>query len=157
MSTDVATVRLVPYAPHHASAFRALNVEWITRHFEMEPDDEAILADPSGEVLDKGGDILIAERSGIVVGTCALLPHTEETVELIKMAVDPAARGLGIGRMLGEAAIARARALGFRQIELVTHSSLAPALRLYRALGFVEIPVGDMPYKRADVRMIRDT
>lgn len=122
----------------------------------MEPDDEQILADPTGEVLNQGGDILIAERSGVVVGTCALLPHTAEVVELIKMAVAPAARGLGIGRLLGEAAIARARELGFKQMELVSHTSLAPAIQLYRALGFVEIPVGDVPYKRANIRMIRD-
>lgn len=156
MTTDASPVTLVPYTPRHAGAFRALNVEWITRHFEMEPDDEAVLSDPAGEVLAKGGDILIAERGGTVVGTCALLPHSADTVELIKMAVMPAARGLGIGRLLGEAAIARARELGFRKIELVSQSSLQPALHLYRSLGFVEIPLGDVPYKRADIRMIRD-
>ncbi len=149
-------VALVPYAPRHASAFRALNLQWIIRHFEIEPDDELVLSDPDGEVLAKGGDILIVERGGEVVGTCALLPHSAEVVELIKMAVVPAARGLGIGRLLGDAAIARARELGFRRIELMSHTSLAPAIQLYRALGFVEIPLGDVPYKRANIRMIRD-
>jgi hypothetical protein len=35
----------------------------------------------------------------------------------------------------------------------MSHTALAPALQLYRSLGFVEIPLGPVPYKRANIRM----
>jgi GNAT superfamily N-acetyltransferase len=74
--------------------------------------------------------------------------------ELSKMAVAPAMRGQGIGRMLGEAAVARARALGARRIELLSNTRLGPAIALYGALGFVEAPLGPVEYSRANIRMV---
>jgi GNAT superfamily N-acetyltransferase len=70
------------------------------------------------------------------------------------MAVTPVAQGHGIGALLGRAAIERARQLGARWIELLSNTSLAPALHLYRKLGFVEVPLGASDYRRADIRMV---
>ncbi len=51
--------------------------------------------------------------------------------------VDPAARGRGIGRRLGEHALAAAAGFGFRamQFNLVVASN-EPAIALWRSLGF---------------------
>ena len=65
-------------------------------------------------------------------------------------------RGLGVGRALGEATIAHARAIGARRVELYTNSSLTPAITLYRALGFVDVAVGKTDFVRADVHMVLD-
>ena len=35
------SVAIVPYAPHHAAAFRDLNLAWIERHFVVEATDRA--------------------------------------------------------------------------------------------------------------------
>jgi GNAT superfamily N-acetyltransferase len=150
--------RIVAYDParaEHRAAFRDLNIAWIERHFVVEPRDRHELDDPEGHILAIGGRIFVAESAdgATVLGTCALLPMADGAWELAKMAVHDGARGRGIGRALGEAAIAAARARGSPRVELLSNRRLAPALALYRALGFVEAPMHPSEYARADIRM----
>lgn len=149
-------IAVVDYEPRHRDAFRDLNLAWITRWFRVEDADRRALDDPEGYILRRGGCIFIAEDGGVAVGTCALLRGEDGSFELAKMAVDPAARGRGIGRALGEAAIARARALGAPRVELLSNTILEPAIRLYRALGFVEVPLPATEYERANIKMVLD-
>ncbi len=65
------------------------------------------------------------------------------------LAVDPAARGLGLGRRLAEAAIARARAIGAPIICLHNAAFQPQARRLYLDLGFTRCPQYD--FDAADV------
>jgi GNAT superfamily N-acetyltransferase len=149
-------LRIVPYRPEHAEAFRDLNLAWIQKYFTVEARDSRDLGDPETYILAPGGYIFMAELKDETVGACALMREDEGIFELAKMTVAESVRGLGVGRALGEAAIAHARAIGARRVELFTNSSLAPAISLYRALGFVNIPVGDTDFVRADVRMVLD-
>src|SRR5215208_7555992 len=152
--------RVVEYDParrEHVEQFRALNLAWITEHFAVEDADRRALDDAEGEILRPGGCILVAEEGdGAVVGACALVRHGGAPIELAKMAVAPAARGRGVGRLLGEAAVARAKALGVPRVELLSNTALAPAIALYRGLGFVEVPLGGVEYRRANIRMVLD-
>lgn len=147
-------VRIVPYGPRHRDAFRDLNVEWITAYFGLEEADRRVLEDPEGAILRRGGAILVAEEGGEPVGCCALLRLEPDAYELAKMAVAPAARGKGIGMLLGRAAVERAGEMGAHRIELVSNTALGPALGIYRKLGFVEVPLGASEYARADIRMV---
>ena len=149
-------LRIVPYRPEHAAAFRDLNLHWIRKYFTVEPRDARDLGDPDTYILAPGGHILIAELQGQAVGTCALMREDDGVFELAKMTVSETVRGLGVGRALGEAAIAHARAIGARRVELFTNSSLTPAIALYHALGFVDVPVGKTDFVRADVHMVLD-
>jgi len=88
-----------------------------------------------------------------VVGTCALLAEHDGARELVKMAVKESAKGRGVGRALGEAAIAAARADGVARVELMSNTKLAPAIALYRRLGFVEVPMPVSDYERANIAM----
>ena len=155
-SPAAAGVEILGWDPAFAAEFRTLNEAWIGEHFELEPADEAILGDPAGYVIDKGGDILFARDTdtGELLGTCALINRGDGLAELAKMTVTAAARGRGIGKLIARATINRARELGFTRLYLETNSSLAPALGLYRALGFVRRPSPfDSDYTRADVYM----
>ena len=150
----MSDVRIVDYAPRHRERFRELNLAWITEYFRVEEADRRALDDPEGYILGHGGHIFIAEAEGGIVGGCALLHNDDGSFELAKMAVDPAARGLGVGRALGEAAIERARALGARSVELLSNTRLVPAITLYRSLGFVEVPLPANDYERANIKMV---
>lgn len=76
--------------------------------------------------------------------------------ELAKMAVSPAAQGLGIGWSLGQSILCKARQLGAHRVELVSNSRLIPALSLYKKLGFEPAALLPTPYQRGDVRMVLD-
>ncbi|MEO7334664.1 MAG: GNAT family N-acetyltransferase [Gemmatimonadales bacterium] len=145
--------RIVPYEPRFREAFRVLNEEWLTEYLEIEPEDERVLADPEGTILAKGGVILFAVEGGIPIGTGALINEGGGKFELAKMAVTSAHRGRGIGRLLAERLIAVAKASGAQEVELVSQTALPAAVPLYRKLGFIEIPLGDNPYARANIRM----
>jgi GNAT superfamily N-acetyltransferase len=154
MTTPAASVDILPYEPAHQAAFRDLNHEWITRYFALEDLDRRMLDDPEGYILAPGGYIFMARHAGELVGTCALIYEHAGVYELAKMAVTPRAQGLGIGWLLGQAAIDKARAIGAHEIELLSNRKLAPALALYRKLGFVEAPLPASEYQRADIRMV---
>ena len=151
----MSDAHVVDYESRHRESFRALNLAWITEHFRVEDADRRALDDPEGYILGRGGQILVAENDdGSVAGVCALLRNEDGSFELAKMAVDPVARGRHIGRALGEASIARARALGAPRVELLSNTKLGPAIGLYRTLGFVEVPLPANDYERANIKMI---
>lgn len=147
-------LRIVPFSAEHAAAFRDLNLAWIEEHFAVEERDARDLGDPATHILAPGGYIFMAELNGASVGTVALIREDVGVFELAKMTVADSTRGLGVGRALGEAAIAHARAIGARKIELLTNSALVPAITLYHSLGFVDVPLGHSEFKRADVHMV---
>ena len=149
-----APVAILDFEPEHQPAFRALNHEWISRYFVLEEPDHQMLDDPQTYILASGGHILMARHEGELVGTCALIKEHDGVYELAKMAVSPKAQGLGIGWALGQSILGKARQLGAHRVELVSSSKLAPALALYKKLGFRPAPPAPTPYVRGDVRMV---
>ena len=146
-------IEIVPFQPEHSTAFRDLNYAWIEKLFKVEGPDKKLLENPQSEIIDQGGEVLIALLDGNPVGTCALIKMEDDHYELGKMAVDEKARGNKIGWKLGEATVKKARELGAKKITLETNSSLTPAITLYKKLGFTHIPSSCSEYERCDVRM----
>jgi ribosomal protein S18 acetylase RimI-like enzyme len=148
-------MEIVDYRPEHAAAFKALNEAWIGKYFVLEPKDREVLDDPDGKILAKGGRIFMAMQDGEAVGCAALLKMADGGYEVAKMTVSEALRGSGLGRALMQRCIDEGAALGAHRLYLETNSSLAPALGLYRAMGFRDLAPTDTPYARADVFMER--
>lgn len=156
MSSSAGEVRVVDYQPRHWEHFVTLNLDWITRYFELEDADREVFDDPEAAIIAPGGSIVMAETDEEVLGTCALIRLDDDVYELAKMAVKPSAQGLGIGYLLGDAVVERARRAGAKRVELLSNTKLLPALGLYRKLGFREAPLDSAGYRRADIRMVLD-
>ncbi len=146
------------YSDDLASAFYAINAEWITAMFALEQTDIDVLENPRARIIEPGGAILFIEAPGLgIVGTCALQQTSPGKFELTKMGVTAAARGLKAGEVLLAAMIERAKAMGAEQLYLLTNRKCAAAIHLYEKAGF-QHDAGIMRdygsrYARCDVAM----
>lgn len=152
---EALQVTIIPFEDKYQPYFKSLNEVWIQQYFQMEALDYKALDHPREYILDPGGHILVALNEGEPVGVCALIKseHAAYDYELAKMGVSPAARGKGIGRMLGNAVIEKCRSLGAGKIYLESNTVLEPAITLYRKLGFREVTSRPSPYKRSNIQM----
>lgn len=144
------------FQPEDGPAFRAINEAWITHLFVLEQKDHEALNNPQASILAKGGRIFMAVRGGRAVGCCGLLPMGPGQYEVTKMGVLKDQRGRGTGRILLQTVVDWARDAGAHRLYLETNHQLKPAIHLYHALGFRDLPperVTPSPYARADVYM----
>jgi DNA-binding MarR family transcriptional regulator/GNAT superfamily N-acetyltransferase len=78
----------------------------------------------------------IAEKDGERVGAVFVAKGSEQVAKLRLLHVEPAARGLGIGKRLVEECIRFARQAGYEKITLWTQSILHAARHIYKQSGF---------------------
>ena len=151
-------VQIVDYQPKYATAFKALNEQWISSYFQMEEADYKALDNPDGYILKNGGHILVALYNQEPVGVCAILKmdDREFDFELAKMAVSPLAQGKNIGWLLGQAVLDKAKELGGKKVYLESNTILKPAIGLYHKLGFQKIAGHPTPYERCNIQMAVD-
>ncbi|MHB1373068.1 MAG: carbonate dehydratase [Thauera sp.] len=98
------------------------------------------VANLPGAYGEADGRLFYAEAGGQPAGCVGIRRFSEGVCEMKRLYVDPAARGLGVGRKLALEAIKAARALGYRRILLDTVPAMRIAVKLYRELGFQEAP-----------------
>ena len=95
---------------------------------------EEIICSPACHLL------LARDASEAIVGMLTLAVFRIPTglrAWIEDVVVDTSARGEGVGAALTDAAVARARAMGCRNVDLTSRPSREAANRLYRRLGFV--------------------
>jgi amino-acid N-acetyltransferase len=85
---------------------------------------------------------VVRARDGRVLGCVALDEYSPSLVELVSLAVDPSAQGMGIGKRLITAAVELARQRGHTEIFAI---SLAD--NLFVGMGFRESTIFDYPEK----------
>jgi len=149
------TVAIIPFSPIYKEAIKTLNLEWLKKYFRVEPKDEIVLSNPQGQIIDKGGMIFYAQYNEIIVGTVSLIKIDNTTFELSKMAVQDGLQGLGIGKKLILHCLAVAKENGMEKLILYSNRKLLPAIHLYEKYGFLEVPLEDGVYERADIKMKR--
>ena len=82
------------------------------------------------------GAFLIARELGADLGCVGLRKFSGEAGEIKRLYVLPTARGRGVGRLLADAIVARARTLGYRKVLLDTLPTMKAGRALYASLGF---------------------
>jgi GNAT superfamily N-acetyltransferase len=104
------------------------------------------------------GELLAAELEGTIVGTITFyrdssdegmpIRFPDSTAGIRATAVDPSARGLGIGRALVDACIARAAAAGASSVGLHTARFMNAAVTVYERCGFNRVPTYDFEWSQ---------
>jgi GNAT superfamily N-acetyltransferase len=125
---------------------------------------EAELAGLPGDYAPPGGALLIAQVDGHLAGCAALRALADvdyaNACEMKRLYVRRAFRGFGLGRLLAQALIDRAREAGYSNMLLDTLDDMESARGLYETLGFEEIPpyyynpIPGAHYLRADLNDI---
>ena len=137
-STAVSQVR----SPQEIETVRTLFLEYAAeRGLDLEFQGFGTeVATLPGAYAPPRGILLLACADGVPVG-CVGVRHSEPDVaELKRLYLRSAGRGSGLGRTLVTTALEWARASGYRRIRLDTVPGMEVAQRLYRSLGFREIP-----------------
>jgi len=146
-------VEIIPFSSDLKEPIKTLNKEWLQKYFKVEEKDEIVLSNPQEEIIDKGGLIFYAKYKGEIIGTVSLMKIDHDTFELSKMAVSDKAQGLGIGNQLLIHCLAVAEENNIRKLILYSNRKLLPAIHLYEKFGFAEVPLGNVSYERADIKM----
>lgn len=107
---------------------------------------ERELAGLPGRYGPPEGRLLLAFSGAELAGCVALRRLSAEAGEVKRLYVRAAFRGGGLGLALMKAVIAAAREVGYALLRLDTLPRMEGAIRMYRGLGFREIPrYGDNP------------
>ena len=149
------TLEIIPFTKALKDPIKTLNLEWLKKHFIVEPKDEIVLSDPQGQIIDKGGMIFYAKYNNDIVGTVSLMKIDNTTYELSKMAVTDSVQGLGVGKELILHCLAVAEEKGIEKLILYSNRKLLPAIHLYKKFSFIEVPLEGGVYVRADIKMAK--
>ena len=149
----MTTVEIIPFSAESKEPIKTLNKEWLQKYFKVEEKDEIVLSNPQEEIIDKGGLIFYAKYKGEIIGTVSLIKIDHDTFELSKMAVSDKAQGLGVGNQLIIHCLAVAEKNNIKKLILYSNRKLLPAIHLYEKFGFNEVPLGNVSYERADIKM----
>ena len=146
-----------PNSPVTLRSHRPADIGWvISRHgalyaseFGWDDTFEALVARIAADFIDRFDPAReacwIAERDGVPLGSVFLVQARDEatqapidgSAQLRMLLLEPAARGLGLGRQLVNECERFARAAGSRRIVLWTNASLLAARGIYRRAGYV--------------------
>jgi DNA-binding MarR family transcriptional regulator len=136
-----SSIKIKPYSSNFQEQFKELNREWLSELFELTAYDNEQLANPEHSILAQGGQILLACDESELLGTIALLHHSDQACEISKMTVAKNYRGQNIGKLLLESIINQAKQKSYGYIILYANSKLESAIHLYEKFGFYRVPI----------------
>jgi len=125
-----------------------------------------VFFDPTTDALfdlfqQPGSFYLVAEEDGQLLGGAGIYPSAglpAGVCELVKMYLHKAARGKGLGRLLINECLEKAKDLGYKKVYLETMPELGKAVSVYEKFGFTYLtgPMGNTGHFGCDVWMIKE-
>lgn len=145
--------KIITYSPQYKEDFIRLNKAWLEKYFYVEPHDLETFNTIETDIINNGGEIFFCQIDDKIVGTVAIIKVNDKLYELAKMAVDENYQGLKLSNLLMEASIEFVKQQKADKLFLVSNRILKPALNLYLKYNFVEVPMDETDYDRADIQM----
>lgn len=107
-----------------------------------------------------GSVYFVAEKNRIILGGCGIFPTEalpEKTCELVKLYLDKAARGTGLGKALLLKAMDWAKENGYEQVYLESMPELSKAVSIYEKMGFEKLnnALGNSGHCGCDIWMLK--
>lgn len=146
-------IKIIGYKPEYKNDFIRLNKAWLEEYFYVEPHDIETFQNIEKDIIENEGEIFFCLLDNEIAGTVAMIKTDDKTFELAKMAVDKKFQGLKLSSKLMETCIDFAKEKNAKKIFLVSNRILKPALNLYSKYGFIEVPMDETDYDRADIQM----
>jgi putative acetyltransferase len=117
--------------------------------------------DMFGSFQVNGSRYHVSVIDGRIIGGGGIYPSAglpEGVCELVKMYLDPAGRGKGIGKRLIEECLSFARSYGYKQVYIETMPELQKAMSIYEKFGFryLEGPMGNTGHYGCSKWMLKD-
>jgi putative acetyltransferase len=114
----------------------------VLKEYNLKPDPattDTDIKDIEQSYFERGGTFyVLEEKDGSIIGAYGLYLIDKVTCELRKMYLHRSYRGKGLGKLLLEEALSKARQIGFKKMTLETASVLKEAINLYKSYGFIE-------------------
>tara|TARA_A100000171_G_C2130139_1_gene146144 strand:- start:92 stop:571 length:480 start_codon:yes stop_codon:yes gene_type:complete len=122
----------------HAKKLILEYVNWLGIDLSFQNFDKEMAGLPEMYNYEDGG-LFIAYINEEAVGIAGIRRFNKNDGEIKRMFVQPNSRGLGIGQLLLNHCIEKARKLNYDTIKLDTADFMKSAIKLYTDNGFVEI------------------
>lgn len=141
MSTEISVYEAISI--QHFEEAKLLFVEYAqSLDFDLcfQGFEEELAALP-GKYSPPDGFILLAKSDNRLAGCIALKKLDDGICEMKRLYVRPQFRGLGIGKLLCDKLLKKARFIGYKIMRLDTIAQkMKSAINLYESYGFYEIP-----------------
>jgi len=122
--------------PEDAAGIAACVCEAYVHYIERIGKQPGPMLEDYSEVIQQF-QVHVAVAGGKIVGAI-VLKITDEGFYVDNVAVRPAVKGTGVGRLLLEVAEAEAHRQGYKSIYLATHELMTENRALYSRIGYVE-------------------
>ena len=134
--------------------------------FEVSCTDGTAYSDPTTDDLyslfqTEKSALFVAEEDGFILGCCGIFPTDnlpDDTTELAKFYLSKEARGKGIGKLLLEKCIEKAKDLGYKKVYLESIPEFSKAVSIYEKQSFqyLEKPLGNSGHSGCNLWMIKN-
>ena len=132
---DTQQISIKPFESEDQEAVQSLILAGLAEHWgDIDPTLNPDLNDIGAYY--ENATFLVAWFNGRIIGSDALIPKSNQAVEIVRMSVSSEFRRHGIGKQILERLCQEAKEFGFQRIVLETNSTWSGVIEFYKRFGF---------------------